>query len=151
MYNKIKLLNDEKFRRKTGVKRGTFNKILEIVTKAEDERRKVKDNIGGRPLTISYEDKILICLSYLREYTTYFTLGSNYGISESQCYKICRRVEDILIKSKVFNLPNGSTLYTDEEVKEIIIDATEHKIERPKKSKENTMVTRKNSILLKHK
>jgi hypothetical protein len=139
MYNKIKTLNDEQFRRKTGVKRNTFAKMLEVVSEYENKRKK----LSGRPLKLNYEDQIILSLTYLREYITYFSLGNMFGISEANCYKICRKIEDILISSKVFNLPNKRELYENAEIKTVVIDATESKIQRPKKSKESIIQQRK--------
>ena len=143
MYNIINKLNDTQFRRKTGVKRSTFNKMVEIVREVEEERKKIL----GRPLKLSYEDQVLMSLEYLREYRTYFSLGQIYELSEANCYKICRKVEDILIKSKEFKLPNRKDVYEDPNIEVIVVDATESPIERPKKNKENTTPERKRSIL----
>jgi hypothetical protein len=139
MYNKIKNLSEENFRRKTGVKRNTFNKLVEIVLNKESERKKIL----GRPSKLSYEDQVLLSLTYLREYTTYFSLGHSFAISEANCYKICKKIEDILIKSQVFNLPNKKELYQNAEIKTIVIDATESKIQRPKKSRKSITQQRK--------
>jgi hypothetical protein len=46
-----------------------------------------------------------MALEYLREYRTYFHLGRSYGLSESACYRACRWIEDVLIKSRAFSLP----------------------------------------------
>ena len=65
---------------------------------------------AGRKGNLSIEDKLLMALEYLREYRTYFHLGSSYGLSESACYRACRLVEDVLIKSGVFSLPGKKEL-----------------------------------------
>ena len=44
-YKKIVLLNDEQFRRETGVKRKTFNVMVNILKK-EDAKKKI---VGGGP------------------------------------------------------------------------------------------------------
>ena len=145
MYNKINRLEDTQFRRKTGVKRKTFNKMVEIVREVEEKRKKIL----GRPLKLNYEDQVLMALEYLREYRTYFSLAQIYDLSEANCYKICRKVEDILIKSKEFKLPNRKDVYEDPHIEVIIVDAVESSIERPKKSKGNTTQERKRSTLSK--
>ena len=142
MYNKINKLKDTQFRRKTGVKRNTFNKMVVVVKEVEEVRKKIL----GRPLKLSYEDQVMMMLEYLREYRTYFSLGGIYNISEANCYKICRRIEDILIKSKEFKLPNRKDLYEDPNIEVVVVDAVESAIERPKKSKGNTIQERKRSI-----
>ena len=71
MYHTIQKLNNEKFRRKTGVKRKTFEVMVNLVRDHEDKRKKLK----GRPFKLSYENQVLMTLGYLREYVTYFSLG----------------------------------------------------------------------------
>jgi hypothetical protein len=142
MYNRISSLNDAQFRRKTGVKRNTFGKMVEIVKASEVARKKLL----GRPLKLSYEDQVLMALEYLKEYRTYFSLAQLYGISEANTYKIVKKVEDILIKAKEFRLPNRKAVYEDIDIEAIVVDATESSIERPKKNKGNTIRARKRSI-----
>jgi hypothetical protein len=139
MYEKISKLNDAQFRRKTGVKRKTFEAMVRLVTESETQRKK----ISGRPLKLSYEDQVLLSLEYLREYRTYFSLAQIYGISEANTYKICKRVEDILVKSKEFRLPNRKETYEDMEIECVVVDASESVIERPKKNKKSTTPVRK--------
>jgi len=55
-------------------------------------------------------DQLLITLEYWREYRTYFLLGNSWGINESTAYRIVRKVENILIKSGLFNLPGKKAL-----------------------------------------
>ena len=51
-----------------------------------------------REKVISYIEERGKKLEYLREYSTYFHISRNYGISESTCYRNIRWVEDTLIK-----------------------------------------------------
>ena len=145
MYKQTNKLKDAQFRRKTGVKRNTFIKMVEIVREAEENRKKIL----GRPLKLSYEDQVLMTLEYLREYRTYFSLGQIYELSEANCYKICKKVEDILIKAKEFRLPSRKDVYEDPNIEVVVVDAVESSIERPQKNKENTTLERKRSIPLK--
>lgn len=142
MYKQVNKLNDAQFRRKTGVKRNTFNKMVEVVKEVEENRKKIL----GRPLKLSYENQVLMALEYLREYRTYFSLAQIYELSEANCYKICKKVEDILIKSKEFRLPNRKDVYEDPNIEVIVADAVESSIERPQKNKENTTPERKRNI-----
>ncbi|KIC76588.1 Transposase, partial [Neochlamydia sp. TUME1] len=66
--DKIKKLDDERFRRLTGVKRGTFDKMVQILQQA-DAAKKIK---GGRKYKLRLEDMLLMTLEYMREYRTYF-------------------------------------------------------------------------------
>jgi hypothetical protein len=142
MYNKLSKLKDAQFRRKTGVKRNTFNKMVEIVKGVEEARKKIL----GRPQKLCYEDQVLMTLEYLREYRTYFSLGQIYDLSEANTYKIVKKIENILIKSKEFRLPNRKVVFEDPNIEVIVVDAAESSIERPKKNKENTTPERKRSI-----
>jgi hypothetical protein len=129
-YRKIKKLNPIEFRRLTGVRPGTFQEMLKILKDAE----KKKMSRGGKPHRLKLEDRLLMALEYLREYRTYFHLGQSYGLSESACYRSCRWIEDVLIKSGAFSLPGKKVLLkSDTEFEVILIDAAESPIERPKK------------------
>lgn len=129
-FEKVKELKEGSFRRLTGVKRKTFNKMVEILMLARVER-KLK---GGKPNRLSIEDCLLMTLEYLREYRTYFHISQSYGISESACYRNITWVENTLVKDKTFSLPGRKALTkSDNQYEVILIDATETPIERPKK------------------
>ncbi|MBD0391943.1 transposase family protein [Wolbachia endosymbiont of Pentalonia nigronervosa] len=130
-YKEVKELDNEKYRRLTGVKKATFEKMVEILDK-EDRLKKAK---SGRKSKLCIEDRLLMALEYLREYRTYFHIGRSYGMSESNSYKIIRWIEDTLIKHPDFKLPGRKELLKSEiEYEILVIDATETPIERPKKS-----------------
>ena len=132
-YEELKNLPAKQFRRLTGVQRETFGKMVKILVKTQNERYRKAGRKGG----LSIEDKLLMALEYLREYRTYFHLGRSYGLSESACYRACKSVEDILIKSGEFSLPGKKELLkSDMEYEVILIDASETPIERPKKKLE---------------
>jgi hypothetical protein len=146
-YQKLSSLPDELFRRKTGVKRKTFKRMVEILKDAEMEKKK----LGGKPNKLTMEERLLMWLEYAREYRTYFHTGASFGVSESACFRNCVWIEDILIKSKEFSLPKRTApLKSDNEIEVVVVDATESPIERPQKNKGNTTRERKRGILLKH-
>jgi len=139
-YANLKEATEAHFRRLTGVKKETFQKMREVFCAAEAKRR-VK---GGPKPKLSEEDSILAALSYWREYRTYAHIAMDYGVSESQIFRIIKRVEDTLIKSKIFSLPGKkSLLKSDVEYEVILIDATETPIERPKRGKNTGIPARK--------
>lgn len=142
-FDKITRLDDERFRRLTGVKRTTFEKMVLILQEAD----KAKKTRGGRKNKLSIENMLLMALEYMREYRTYFHISQSYGISESSAYKAVRWVEDTLIKHPDFALPGRKELLkSDIEYDVILIDATETPIERPKKNKKLiTQEKRKNT------
>lgn len=136
----IERLSAEEFRRLTGVKRTTFEKMLEIL----NESHQLKKARGGRKNKLNVETMLFMTLEYLREYRTYFHIASNYNISESYAYKIIRWVEDTLIKSKLFHLPGRKVLLkSDVNYAVVLVDASESPIQRPKKNKRNTIQERK--------
>ncbi|GBF53391.1 mobile element protein [Microcystis sp. 0824] len=85
---------------------------------------------------MSTEDQLLITLEYWREYRTYFHLGNSWVVNESKAYIILRKVENILIKSGLFNLPKKALLESNSEIEVIVVDVSEQEIERPKKKTE---------------
>ena len=131
-FETVKNLDDEKFRRLTGVKRSTFNKMIDILNQSI-KSRKVN---SGRKKKLCVENSLLMTLEYLREYRTYFHVSQSYGLSESSTYKTVKWVENTLIKHPDFALPGRKALLkSDVEYDVILIDATETPIERPKKAK----------------
>jgi Helix-turn-helix of DDE superfamily endonuclease len=143
-YEQIRELEDEKFRRLTGVKNTTFKKIVDIL-KESDQKKKAK---GGRKNKLSIENQLLMTLEYIREYRTYFHISQSYGVSESSAYKTVKWIEDTLIKHPDFALPGRKALEkSDMEYEVILIDATESPIERPKRKQRHYYSGKKNGIL----
>ena len=143
-YEQIKELEEEKFRRLTGVKKGTFYKMVDILREAE-LKKKAR---GGRKNKLSIEDRLLMSLEYIREYRTYFHVSQSYGLSESTAYDIIKWIEDTLIKHPDFALPGRKALLkSNMEYEVVLIDATETPIERPKKDKKNTTQAKRSAIL----
>lgn len=142
-YDKLSRYGAEEFRRLTGVKRLTFEKMVGILREAELE----KNLRGGKPNNLCLEDRLLMALEYLREYRTYFHIASGYGVSESSCYRNIKWVEGTLIKHPDFALPGRKALLkSDVSYEVILIDATESPIHRPKKDRSaTTQVKRKNT------
>ena len=127
----IKEYGDEKFRRITGVKRKTFDKMTEILQAAYNAKHKRR----GRKPKLCIEDMLLAALGYLREYRTYAHIAASFCIDESNIYRTIRWVEDTLIKDGAFSLPGRKTLLSSGvEYEVVLIDATESPIERPKKT-----------------
>jgi len=149
--DKFKKINEENFKRVVGVKRATFEVMVEEYKKAEKERKK-EHKIGGRKPKLCEEDRVLFMLEYYREYRTLYHMGIDYEISEGQASKLVRDVESVLMKSGKFSLPSKRALYDAEnEIEFVIIDATESPIQRPKKSKSTTIQGKRSNIPSKHK
>ena len=134
--------SDRKFRRLTGVYPQTFAKMVEILEEAH-EKKKLR---GGRPNKLTIEGMLRMALEYWREYRTYFHVGENYGLSESNAYNTIKWVENVLIKDGLFSLPGKKALLDEEsEIEVILPDATETPIERPKRGRKIITQERKNA------
>ena len=141
-YEKIKDMKDVTFKRLVGVKRHTFESMLEVVQAAYDSERKTK---RGRKPALTLEDMILLMLSYLRSYATFFETGVNFGVSESTAHRVTVWVENALITSGKFALPSKRVLLTEtSKVEVILVDVTEQEIERPKKGQKQYYSGKKN-------
>ena len=73
-YEEVGGLTPERFRRLTGVKPGVFEEMLNVLKEAEKRKKK-----AGRTSKLSMEDKLLLALSYWREYRTQFHIAASYG------------------------------------------------------------------------
>ncbi len=67
-FETVKSLDDEKFRRLTGIKKATFDR-MQLILEESNTLKKVK---GGRKNKLSIKDMLLMTLEYIREYGTYF-------------------------------------------------------------------------------
>ena len=104
-YVQLKEFTNEEFRRLTGVRRLTFEKMLGILQEAE----LLKKALGGKPNRLIMADRLLMALEYMREYRTYFHVAASYGISESACHRNIKWIEDTLIKHPDFALPGRNS------------------------------------------
>ncbi len=142
-YEMIAKYSNTKFRRITGVKRATFQKMVGILQEAYAEKHRRR----GRTPKLGIEDILPATLEYLREYRTYAHIAAGYGIAESNIYRRIKWVEDTLIQDGTFSLPGRKApLKSDMEYEVIPVDATESPIERPQKNKNGTIPGRKSVI-----
>lgn len=145
MPNIDKLLkqNNAGFKRYTGIHKATFYDMLEAMQQFEAQKTK-----SGRPSVLSLEEQILLALTYWREYRTLYHISMDFNVHESSASRIIHKVEDILIDSGKFALPKKLPNRVDDDINwsVVIVDATETPIERPKKTKETTIVAKRNNI-----
>jgi len=142
-YENIRNYREEQFRRVTGVKRSTFERMLEIL--ASEQKEKLSQ--GGRKPKLSLEEMLLAALEYWREYRTYIHIAASYGIHESNMYRLIKWVEDVLIRDGTFSLPGKKALLKSEtEYEVVLIDVTESPVERPKRGKNATTLERRSDI-----
>ena len=114
---KIKGLKEEKYQMLFGVKKRTFDKMLEILT----EQYRKEHRQGGRPPKLSVLDKLLIMLCYYREYRTMQHIAFDYNVAKSTVCESIQWVEKTLIESRIFRLPSKKTLYEDKTLEIILI------------------------------
>jgi len=134
-YEKMQKYGEGKFRRITGMRRRTFNKMKSILVAAEAIRR----SKGGPKPTLMVEDMLLAAIEYWREYRTYAHIAVGFELSESQIFRIVKWVEDTLIKDGTFRLAGKKALLDEKcEYEVVLLDCTESPIERPKKTENAT-------------
>jgi len=136
-YETVKDLNPDAFKRLTGVKPAVFAEMLDVLCEAELKKKK-----AGRGSKLSLEDKLLLTLSYWREYRTQFHLAADYGVHESTANRVITKVEDLLIGSDKFSLPKRRDV-TETEWTVVLVDVTETPVERPKKSSAATTAAKR--------
>ena len=126
-YETIQKLKDGEFKRLTGVRRSTFEQMLEVVEKGLRE--------FGRPPKLSQADQLLMTLMYWREYRTEFHIGQTYSVSEATVCRTIKKVEDVLIQSKQFHLPGKKVLQPSDTMIEIVlVDAPNSRLSVQKKT-----------------
>lgn len=119
-------LSDTKFKRLVGVKRQTFNEMLACLEQAQASVYQK----GGRKLKLSLADLLMATLQYLREYRTYEQIAADFNIHESNLIRKSHWVENTLIQNG-FHLQKQDT--KDDNI--VMVDVTEIKVNRPKKTK----------------
>jgi Helix-turn-helix of DDE superfamily endonuclease len=132
-YDQVKNLEPTEFKRLCGVTPATFEQMVKVVA-----AEKVLAKKSGRPSKLSIEDQVLMTLEYWREYRTYFHIGVSWGLNESNVFRTIGKVENILIKSGLFNVEGKKKVKElDSETEVLVVDVAEHEVERPKKTKRN--------------
>lgn len=133
--NKLSKLKDEDYQTILGVKKQTFDAMLEILERNYAEQHKK----GGRHLSkLSLADKLAITLEYYREYRPMRNIAFDWDISKSMVHKSIKWVEDTLTKSKEFSLPSKRILKDEKKAPVVVLmDVTECEIQRPKKNRKN--------------
>ena len=135
-YEEIKEWEETDFKRLTGVKHETFNQMLAVLDRELPS--------FGRPPKLSRADQLLMTLMYWREYRTQFHIAGSYGISEATVCRTINKVEDALVRSGEFRLPGKKVLQPSDTIIEVVlVDVSEQPIERPKKSKNDTIAVKR--------
>ncbi len=90
--------------------RKTFDKMVETLKIAEAVKRRK----GGHKSKLTVEEMLLLTLEYLREYRTYCHIAQEFGVHDTTAIRICRWVEDILVKEGTFSLRGKKELTKSE-------------------------------------
>lgn len=128
-YNKIKK-KPTTFNSLFGLSVAQFEQILPKVDPEWQKRVLDKYKRPGRNYTLPLEDMILILLLYYRSYITQEFVGYLFGLDKSRVCRIIQKLEPIL--ANIMAISKEKKL-SKQEVQDLIVDATEQPIERPKK------------------
>ncbi len=113
-----------------GVKPQTFEAMLDVLKGREAAKKK-----AGRPPDLGLEEQLTLTLQFWREYRAYHHLAFEWDVGENTVCRTIRRVEAALIKSGAFALPGRRKAGGAGQAWEVVVlDVTEHPVERPKKS-----------------
>lgn len=87
-YERLKDLKPSAFKRRCGVQRETFSKMVNALRSHLDRSGK-----RGGQCKLSVEAQLLIALEYWREYRTQFHIAESWGISEATVCRIVKKVK----------------------------------------------------------
>lgn len=129
MWKKARYLTDSQFKRLYGVSLVVFAKMRAVVAEGLSGQR------NRRPPLLGIEDKLLLTLSYYREYRPYFQTGKSFEVSEATAYRTVKAIESLLSADPTFQLKGRvrKEEATGEPIARVLLDATETPIERPKR------------------
>lgn len=128
---RISKLKEKEYQELFGVKKETFEKMLEIL----ENKYKKDHEKGGKPAKLSALDKLIITLCYYREYRTMQHIAFDYNVTKSTVCESVHWVEKVLIKSGVFRVPSKRELLSNTNIEIVMVDATKIEIERPQKNR----------------
>ena len=139
-YEKTKKLKEEDFKQIIGIKRETYEEMLNELRRAYAEKHKRR----GRHSKLSFEDQLFLSLKYWRQYVTQKELAFEFEVGEATAHDVIVWVEDALVKSGKFSLLGKKALLEDAEIEIILVDVTESPVERPKKNNGNGIRGKRN-------
>lgn len=135
------------FLRITGVSVEEFEKILKMAEPIWEEKVEQIKVVSGHPYGLgSLEGHILCLLIYCRTYLTQDVLGFLFDVDDSCVSRSIRRVAKVLAPVLAIQ---KNRLVPEQEAMDIIIDCTEHSIEKPKKNQKKYYSGKKKRHILK--
>lgn len=121
---KILKMKDGKFKRAVGIPKVLFELMTEVLENALTK----KHEKGGRKPVLEVGEILLMTMTYYRDYPTFFSLGNQFNIDESNAFRWVKWCESIF--NDVFcNMIEIGKL---DENGEQLVDVTECSIQRPK-------------------
>lgn len=132
-YSKIKKY-PTLFNRLFGISVSEFDRIYKQVEPLWMKEVVNRYKRPGRKYALELPDMILMVLLYYRTYATQMFVGFLFGIDDSRVCRNIQKLEPIL--ARIMAIKKTKHL-SKEEVAELIIDATEQPIERPKKGQKS--------------
>jgi len=145
-YEKATRLNEIDFKQIIGVKKGTYEAMLEELRETYAKKHKRR----GRHSKLPLEDQLFMSLKYWRQYITQKELAFEFEVGEATAHDVIVWVEDTLVKSGKFSLPGKKALLEDAEIEIVLVDVTESPVERPKKNNGHGIPGKRNDIPSKH-
>lgn len=160
--------NDRQLKALTGLSIGEFELLLKsfaplLYQQFASKQRQRKVGGGRKGALVDARSKLFYVLFYLKVYPTYDLAGFIFGVDRSRCCNWFKALCDIVQQALGRNivLPKrqvrsmGELLEICPEIKDLFIDTTERKTQRPKKSKlrakrysgKKKMHSRKNTII----
>lgn len=146
-YEKANKLKETDFKQIIGIKKETYEVMLEELRVAYAEKHKRR----GRHAKLSLEDQLFLSLKYWRQYVTQKELAFEFEVGEATAHDVIVWVENTLVKSGKFSLPGKKALYEDAEIEIVLVDVTESPVERPKKNSGNGIQEKRKNIPSKRK
>jgi hypothetical protein len=122
------------FSRLVGVGVDEYDKILEKLTPLWEKKVLGAYKRPGRHFKLEVADMLMMLFIYYRSYITHAFLGHLFGIDDSRVCRIFRPLEPLV--ARIVSICKERKLHR-EEIEEILMDATEQSIERPKKNQKS--------------
>lgn len=128
-YIKIKK-KPRRFNRLFGVSVSQFEQITAKVDPEWNRRILAQYKRPGRHYALRVEDMVLMLLLYYRSYISQEFVGYLFNLDKSRVCRIIQKLEPIL--AKIMAISKRKHL-SKKDIEDLIVDATEQPIERPKK------------------
>jgi hypothetical protein len=120
----------KQFMRATGLKLDRFKELLGVVVVAFDEEVTQKRSTKGGKFSLSVEAQLLLLLFHYRSHCTMFVLGMLFGLDASNVCRCIHRMEKCLYGRAEISAEKE---LSKDDLLQIIVDATEQRIYRPKR------------------